>query len=128
MALGASVASTAAHYTDNALFIEDYPQPDWLSPETIFIIWGLLTLLGIAGYLFYRAGQTTTAGLYLLLYSYTGISSLGHYFYGSLDDFSVKMNVLIWTDGLTGLAVAAFAVWILAKRLSRRDQADASGA
>ncbi len=125
--VGASVASTAAHYTDNALFIEDYPQPDWLSTETIFITWGLLTLLGIAGYLFYRAGQTTTAGLYLLLYSNTGVSSLGHYFYG-FDDFSLKMNVLIWTDGMTGLAVAAFAVWILAKRPSPSDQADASAA
>jgi drug/metabolite transporter (DMT)-like permease len=85
-ALVASVVSTAVHYTDNAIYVEHYPQPDWINPELVYIVWSLLTLIGIAGYLFFREGRHLPAGLYLLVYSYTGISSAGHYLYGSFDD------------------------------------------
>lgn len=109
----ASVLITALHYTDNYLYIDDYPGPDWVHREIVYIAWSLLTLIGIAGYLFYRDGRATPAGMYLLVYSYTGLSSLGHYPYGSFDDFSPRMHAFIWTDALVGAAVLACAAWIL---------------
>jgi hypothetical protein len=112
-ALIASVVSTAIHYLDNAIYIDHYPQPDWINPELVYIVWSLLTLIGIAGYLFFKEGRYLSSGLYLLVYSYTGLSSLGHYLYGSLHDFSAKMHLLIAADALTGALVAVIAVRLL---------------
>lgn len=106
-----SVASTAIHYTDNYIYIDEYPQPDYINHELIALAWVLLTLIGIAGYLFYRDGKRGPAAAYLFVYSYTGLSSLGHYVFGG--HFSTKMHVLIWLDGITGAAVALCALWIL---------------
>ncbi len=114
----ASILVTALHYTDNFLSIEEYPQPEWVHRETIYIAWSLLTLVGIAGYMMFRDRRPLAAGLYLLVYSYTGTSSLGHYPYGEAGDFSAKMHVFIWTDALVGFLVAGCALWILLSRRS----------
>ena len=116
-----SIVITALHYTDNYISIEDYPQPDWIHRETIYITWFLLTLIGIAGYMQFREGRFIPAGLYLLVYSYTGTSSLGHYPYGGASDFTTKMHLLIWSDALVGLLVAGCALWILLARRSIHD-------
>lgn len=114
--VGASVAATAIHYTDNYISIEDYPQPGWIAQETIYVVWILFTLIGIAGYLFFRDEKPVAAAAYLLVYSYTGLSSLGHYAYGSIEQFSSKMHLLIALDGIAGAAVALCAAWIIATR------------
>lgn len=111
---------TAFHYTDNYLSIDEYPAPDWVQREIVYIAWSLLTLVGIAGYLFYRDGKAVAGGMYLLVYSYTGISSLAHYLYGPLDEFTLKMHVLVWADGLVGLTVLACALEILLGRRRAR--------
>ena len=113
----ASVVVTALHYTDNYISIEEYPQPDWIHRETVLIAWLLLTLVGIAGYMLFHAGRTLAAGFYLLVYSYTGTSSLGHYPFGGAEDFTTRMHLFIWTDAIVGFLVAGCALWIL---LSRR--------
>lgn len=120
----ASIIVTALHYTHNYLFIEEYPQPDWIHRETIYITWSLLTLVGIAGYMLFREGRLVAAGAYLLVYSYTGTSSLGHYPYGNPGDFTTVMHLFIWTDALVGLVVASCAVWIL---LARRSEGSRGG-
>lgn len=107
----ASVVSTAIHYTDNYRFIEQYPQPDWITLPSIYITWLLLTAIGALGYWLYRNGKLWTAYLCLLIYALTGLSSLAHYFYGDMAKFSTKMHVFVITDGLTEFAVLAFAVW-----------------
>ncbi|MDQ4107393.1 MAG: hypothetical protein M3138_01125, partial [Actinomycetota bacterium] len=48
--LSAAIASTAIHYTDNAVYIEDYPQPGWITEVRIYVAWAVLTAIGIAGY------------------------------------------------------------------------------
>jgi hypothetical protein len=107
----ASIISTFVHYTDNFFFFEQYPQPEWITLSSIYISWLLLTAIGIAGYRLYSSQQLWFSYLCLFLYSLTGLSSLGHYFYGNLSRFSAKMNLFIWADGLTGLAVLLFTFW-----------------
>ena len=109
----ASVISTAIHFTDNFIYVDDYPQPDYINREFVLFAWVFFTLVGVAAYLFYRDGKTTAAGVYTLIYSYTGLSSLGHYFFGSFGEFTTKMHVLIWMDGITGTVVALCGLWIL---------------
>lgn len=107
----ACIVSTAIHFADNYLYIEKYPQPEWISAPSIYISWLIWTVIGITGYWLYRSQKYWLAYLCLIIYSFCGIDSLGHYFYGAMSDFSVKMHVLILTDGLTGLAVLGFTFW-----------------
>ena len=121
----ASVVLTTIHYTDNYLYFDEYPQPASLRPWQVYTAWILLVAVGAAGYALYRRGQTAAAYVCLVVYSYTGLSSLGHYLYGSLDEFSAKQHAFILVDGFTGAAVIAFVVWSALTR--RRDSTPAVG-
>ena len=106
-----SIISTSIHFTDNYLFIEQYPQPAWITAASIYQSWLILTAVGIAGYWLYKERKFWVGYVCLIIYSLTGLASPGHYLYGSLSQFSLKMHLLIWTDGLTGLAVLGFVFW-----------------
>ncbi|OUL20567.1 hypothetical protein BV378_29600 [Nostoc sp. RF31YmG] len=107
----ASIISTAIHFTDNYLFIEQYPQPVWITASSISQSWLILTAIGITGYWLYKYRSFWLAYGCLSVYSFTGIASPGHYFYGTLSHFSAKMHLFIWTDGLTSLAILGFIFW-----------------
>lgn len=107
----ASIISTGIHFTDNYLFIEQYPQPNWITAASIYQSWLILTVLGITAYWLYNYRKFWLSYGCLLVYSFTGLASLGHYFYGSLSQFSAKMHLFILTDGLTGLAILGFVIW-----------------
>ncbi|GAX36413.1 hypothetical protein NIES3585_24440 [Nodularia sp. NIES-3585] len=107
----ASIISTGIHFTDNYLFIEQYPQPDWITAPSIYQSWLILTAVGITAYWLYKYGKFWISYCCLFVYSFTGLASPGHYLYGSLSRFSAKMHLLIWTDGLTSLAILGFIFW-----------------
>lgn len=98
-------------FTDNYRFIEQYPEPAWITAASIYQSWLLLTGVGIAGYWLYRFNKFWLAYGCLLLYSITGLASPAHYFFGTLAQSSLKMHLLIWADGLVGLAVLGFTIW-----------------
>jgi cation transport ATPase len=116
-----SVFSTGFHYTDNFIFYDRYPQPEWITLPSIYTSWLVLTLFGLVGYVFYRSGKFWVAYGCLAIYSLTGISSLGHYLYGSMSAFSPKMHFLIWADVISGLAILGFVLW---SGLFLRDRVD----
>jgi hypothetical protein len=114
--LGAALLSSIVHYTDNFVNIEDYPQPHWINHVVIPAAWIILTGIGAAGLLSFRHERYGLAGLFLLVYSYTGLSSLAHYSFGPLSEFNAKMHIGIWLDGLTGAAVLVLALVLLLRR------------
>lgn len=116
----AGIVLTTVHYTDNYLYFDEYPQPGSLRPWQVYAAWLLLTAIGITGYRLYRRGLVVPAYVCLVVYSYTGLSSLGHYLYGGLDEFSAKQHAFILIDGLSGAAVLAFVLWS-ALTLRRRE-------
>lgn len=107
----ASIISTVIHFTDNYLFIEQYPQPEWITAPSIYQSWLILTAVGITAYWLYKYRKFWLAYGCLLVYSFTGLASPGHYLYGSISQFSVKMHIFIWTDALTSLAILGFIFW-----------------
>ena len=107
----ASMVSTAIHFVDNYLYFEHYPQPEWITPPGIYRSWILWTAFGIAGYWLYKTQRFWPSYLCLAIYSTCGISSLAHYLYGAMHEFSAKMHFFILTDALTGLAILAFTLW-----------------
>ncbi|MBW4564737.1 MAG: hypothetical protein KME32_27160 [Mojavia pulchra JT2-VF2] len=107
----ASIISTGIHFTDNYLFIERYPQPNWITAPSIYQSWLILTGVGIIAYWLYKYRKFWLCYGCLLAYSLTGLASPGHYLYGSFSQFSAKMHLFIWTDGMTGLAILGFIIW-----------------
>ena len=117
--VAASIAVTAFHFTDNAVSIEDYPQPDWITEAVVWIAWPLFSAVGVAAYLLYRDGKFPLASWVLLAYAFAGISSLGHFLSGSPDEFTTRGVVSIFADGLAGVAVLTVALWSFnARRLA----------
>ena len=106
-----SIAITSIHYTDNALFIDNYPEPEWITTSGVFITWGVMTLVAVVSYWLYQQQYFWFSYFLLGIYSITGLSSLTHYFYGTMSQFSGKMHLFIWSDAIAGLAVVAFIVW-----------------
>jgi hypothetical protein len=109
--VAASIVVTVFHFTDNAISIEDYPQPGWITVAVVLISWPLFSAVGVAGYLLYRDGQFPLANWLLLAYAFAGISSLGHLLSGSPDEFTTRGLISIFTDGLAGFAVLTVALW-----------------
>jgi hypothetical protein len=107
----ASIIITSFHYTDNAIFVDKYPEPAWFTTSGVFITWAIMTLIGIAGYWLYTKGKFWTSYLFLSIYSFTGLSSPAHYFYGVMSVFSLKMHALIWVDALIGSSMLGFVFW-----------------
>ena len=113
----ASVALTAFHFADNYVSIETYPQPDWVTRPVVLVSWPLLTSLGVAGLWLHRRGRFALAHAFLLAYSYTGLSSLGHFLSGSPGEFTTRGLISVLIDGAAGSAVLAVTVWsIIARR------------
>ena len=103
-----NIISTSFHYTDNALFVDLYPEPEWINTSGVFVTWGVMSLIGILGYWLYNQQKYWSSYLLLGIYAGTGLSSTAHYFYGALSQFSLKMHVFIWTDAIAGSLVVGF--------------------
>lgn len=106
-----SIIITSIHYTDNALFINNYPQPEWITTSGIYIIWLVMSAIAIASYWLYNKQNLWLSYCCLIIYSVTGLSSPAHYFYGAMSAFSVKMHTFIWCDFIAGLSVLGFVIW-----------------
>lgn len=109
-----SIVSTALHYAHNYVEVDRYPQPSVISSTmtraAILISWPVLTTVGIAGYLLYVRARHWAARACLLIYSLTGLVTLGHFLVG-VPDVPWLWFTTLFTDALAGLALWAFAVW-----------------
>jgi hypothetical protein len=68
-------------------------------------------LLGVAGYVLYRRGETRRGSALLAVYSISGLIGLGHYSAPGMSHLAWWRHVHIWVDILCGVAVLTFAVW-----------------
>jgi hypothetical protein len=112
--LGASIVSTALHFTHNFVAIDQYPQSDAISNTAvqvaIVVSWPLLTAIGLLGYRRYAAARYDGAHLMLAIYALLPLATLGHYTAGN-PDIAPFWYATIITDGLLGIAMLAFVVW-----------------
>ena len=106
-----NMISTWLHYTDNAIFLEQYPGPDWFTTKGVFATIIIMTPIGLLGYWLYRKQSFLPSYMALGLYSITSISSPGHYLFPMVHEISLKMHSLIWSDGISGLSLILFILW-----------------
>ena len=111
--VGALLVSTAIHYTDNWLSVEDYAPETGLiadNPWVVPVAWALFAAVGIAGYRAYARGPSTKAHLLLAVFSVSGISTIGHLFYEG-NDFAAWQWASVLGDFVLGLALLAVTLW-----------------
>ena len=65
----------------------------------------------VAGYRRFTQGHFSVAGVYLAVYSLSGLIGTGHYLGVSIRDLSVFQNVFVFLDVALGATVLAFAIW-----------------
>jgi hypothetical protein len=106
-----NLISTWLHYTDNAIYVDRYPEPAWFTTIGVFVTIVIMTPIGLAGYWLYRQSQFLLAYVILGIYSITSISSPGHYLFPGAMAMTAKMHTLIWLDGLAGICLIGFLVW-----------------
>jgi RsiW-degrading membrane proteinase PrsW (M82 family) len=128
--LAASIVSTGLHYTHNFIAIDSYPDgpvSGAITQAAILLSWPVLTAIGLLGYRFYAEERLPQAHACLVAYSFTGISTLGHFIYGS-PDIPAFFYATIFTDALTGFAVLGFALWSMAQSRGRTRRASSAAA
>lgn len=119
--LVAAVVSSAIHYTDNTVSIEEFPGPSFITPATVVLGWLFYTPFALAGYHFYGRGRVSEAAVCLAIYSISGLISIGHYLYATPGEIGFLHELTIFTDIILGAAVLSFAVVATtsARRMSR---------
>ena len=121
--VAATIVLTLLHFTDNAVAIESYPAPDW-QPDWFWVVvalsWPVFTAFGLLGYRWYMRGEYAKAHVALIVYSYTGFVSLGHFLYGGPSELTTRGAVSVFVDALAGAAVLGVALWSVAARRGMR--------
>src|SRR3954466_4823349 len=110
--LAFGIVSTGLHYTHNFVKVDEYPggfPGDTVVQIAIVVLWPLLTAVGLYGYRLYREGRYYPAHVCLALWSFLGITTLGHFLAGN-PDIPPVFYATIFTDGLSGFAMLAFVV------------------
>jgi hypothetical protein len=115
-----AVGISLIHYTDNTIRFDDYTRgdPGIVTRPTIPLTWIVLTALGLWGYLRFRRGELRPAAPLLAAYSVSGLISPLHYTTVSWSDFDAFQNTFVIGDGVLGLAVLGFALWLAMGRRS----------
>ncbi|MBD3881068.1 hypothetical protein IFO70_04810 [Phormidium tenue FACHB-886] len=106
-----NLVSTAFHYTDNAIFVSQYPEPTWFTTAGVFAAWFVMTPFALLGYWLYTQGKHWIAYSCLGFYSITSLSSPVHYLYPLAEQMTLKMHGLIWLDAIAGLTLVGWLIY-----------------
>jgi hypothetical protein len=106
-----NLTSTWLHYTDNAIYVNRYPEPNWFTTIGVFITIAIMPPIGLLGYWLYRQSRFRLSYMVLGIYSITSISSPGHYLFPGVMAMTAKMHALIWLDALAGSLLIGFILW-----------------
>ena len=115
----ATIVLTLLHFTDNAVYLETYPAPDWQPDWFVWVValsWPIFTAVGVMAYRYYRDGRWSRAHGFLVAYSYTGLVSVGHFISGPPSEFTTRGLVSVFVDIAMGSLVLATAAWSIVAR------------
>jgi len=100
----AYMAGSFVHHFHNAQFIDQYPNmPTGFPPAIAYVVWGTVTLVGLAGYYAVRRGRELVGFAVLALYAAYGLLVLGHYKLAPMSAHTLGANVTIWLELVTAV-------------------------
>ncbi len=113
--IAAGVLASAAHFADNALAIERYPEPGWITPAGVVAAWCVIT--AIAAFALVRRAADAPFFAAAALYALILLSGLLHYAFGAPMHMALRTNVTVVAEAVVGIALASV---LLRERLLRR--------
>ncbi len=128
--LGTAIAVSVVHYVDNVAAYEAYPEPaSGFAPsrELIAASWFAFTAFGLAGYVLLRRNRDLAAAACLAAYSGSGLIGFGHYTVDGATGMPWWRQAHIVADIACGIAVLAFAFWLVRRRDPARSRAVGAG-
>jgi hypothetical protein len=100
------------HFSHNAEYIAFYPNmPAWISRENVYLAWLAVSAVGLVSGALWILGWRVAAAFGLGLYGTLGLDGLAHYTLALCAEHTLAMNLTIWFEASTGLALAAAAFW-----------------
>jgi len=109
------------HFVHNAEYLVHYPNlPAWISRTSIYVAWGAIFVLGLAGYLLFRRSRTILGLMLLAIYTALGLDGLLHYGRAPMSSHTFGMNFTIWTEVVTASLALGAVLWLAASHLLRR--------
>jgi hypothetical protein len=108
------VAASLLHFAHNAEYLALYPNlPASWSRADVYLAWCAVTMVGLLGYVLFRAGYRRPGLTVLAIYGALGFGGLLHYTRAPLTHHTATMNLTIWTEVaaaallLTNIAIIA---------------------
>ncbi|MEU3766442.1 hypothetical protein AB0E55_15405 [Amycolatopsis keratiniphila] len=116
--LAFTLLTTTLHYAHNVLRAADYPQVEGISAGAaatlVVVAYVLFTAFGAAGYRDYLRGRYWRALAFLMVYSLSGLASLGHFLI-AVPRIPAFWFATIYTDLAAALLLWAFVTWAATK-------------
>ena len=107
-----ALVASAAHFGHNALFLDTYPGPPWITgPGMVVVAWLIAAAIGVLGYRWHRRGHRTKALLALGAFCASCLLGFGHYFYGPPSPLDLLTNALIVCEGIAGAALLLYVLF-----------------
>jgi len=109
-------AVSVVHYGDGYFNYADFPASDSVptpSRTLLGLSWFGFTAVGVLAYGLFLARRYTAAAVALALYSGSGLVGIGHYTVPGALGMPWWRHAHVVADVLCGLAVLAFAVWVV---------------
>ncbi|WP_409494620.1 hypothetical protein [Amycolatopsis sp. cmx-11-12] len=122
-----TLLSTTLHYAHNVIRAADYPQvegiPVGVAATLVVVAYVLFTTFGVLGYRDYLRGRYWRALAFLMVFSLSGLASLGH-FLVAVPQIPAFWFATIYTDTAAALLLWAFVTWAATKlnRVTVTDQ------
>jgi hypothetical protein len=110
-------AASLIHFAHNAEYIAFYPNmPAWLTREQVYLVWLAITGVGVAGIALWRFGWQVAGALCLAAYGAMGLDGLGHYSLALCSEHTLAMNLTIWFEAISGVALALSCALVIKNR------------
>lgn len=118
--LVSNVVASAAHFADNALRFDHYPEPTWITgPGVVDSLWFAITPLLVIAWWLARRNRQRTAFVALTIYAVLSLFTLGHYFYASPMSLSFSINALIILEATSAALLLLLAPLAIGLRSAR---------
>ena len=109
--------ASLVHFSHNAEYIALYPNmPPWLTRGNVYVGWLAVSSVGLVSGTMWFLGWRVATGFGLALYGLPGLDGLAHYTLALCSEHTLTMNLTIWFEVLSGLALAGASLWHLGRR------------
>lgn len=104
--------TSALHFFDNVYFFDQYPEPAWLNPQIVGLLWIPLAFLA------HRAVDRIYLGRvdysYVLVHAFVMANwvSLGHYLFGSPATMLPRINFAIFLQVFFASILLIYTLWL----------------